>query len=31
MGRRHFKLEQTIHMLQEAENKLARVMTTGRV
>lgn len=30
MGRRHFKLEQTIHMLQEAENKLARSIGNSR-
>jgi hypothetical protein len=31
MGRRHFKPEQTIHMLWEAEIKLAGGKTTGEV
>jgi transposase-like protein len=31
MGRRHFKPEQIIHMLREAEIKLAGGKTTGEV
>jgi transposase-like protein len=31
MGRRHFKYEQIIHMLREAEIKLAGGKTTGEV
>jgi putative transposase len=31
MGRRHFKPEQIIHMLREAEIKLARGKATGEV
>ena len=31
MGRRHFKAEQIIHWLREAEIKLAGGMTTGEV
>jgi hypothetical protein len=31
MGRRHFKPEQVIHMLREAEIRLARGKTTGEV
>ena len=31
MGIRHFKPEQVIHMLREAEIKLARGKTTGEV